>query len=97
MQSPVAEQPKNLSSPAKENIAALAEISEREEARVSDMQLAIERVSGFFGSPGYFAWVVAFILIWVAVNTWAAQAGCSSSLPRDRWPCRRTSTLPWAS
>ena len=75
MQSPVAENPENLSSPAKENIAALAEISERDEARVSAMQLAIERVSGFFGSPGYFACVVAFILIWVAANTWAARSG----------------------
>ncbi len=71
---PVAEKPENLSSPTKENLAALAEISEREEARVSGMQLAIERISGFFGSPGYFAWVIAFILIWVAVNTWAARA-----------------------
>ena len=75
MQSPVAKEPDHLSSPAKENIAALAEISEREEARVSAMQLAIEKVSGFFGSPGYFACVVAFIAIWVAVNTWAAGAG----------------------
>lgn len=69
------EKPENLSSPAKQNIAALAEISEREEARVSGMQLRIEQVSAFIGSPVYFACVVAFILVWIAANAWAAHAG----------------------
>lgn len=65
----------NLSSPARQNIAALAEIYEREEARVSGLQLSIERVSGFIGSPAYFACVVAFICVWIAANTWGARAG----------------------
>jgi uncharacterized membrane protein len=75
MQSLLSENPESLSSLAKENIAVLAEISEREDARVSGIQFAIEKISGFFGSPVYFACVLAFILVWVAVNTWAARAG----------------------
>jgi uncharacterized membrane protein len=64
----------NLSALAKENLAALAEISEREEAQVSGVQLGIERVSSFVGSPGYFVGVVLFVVAWVALNTWAAYA-----------------------
>ena len=64
----------NLSPLARENLAALAEISEREDARVSGVQLGIERVSRFFGSPGYFIGAVVFIFAWVAVNTWASFA-----------------------
>ena len=75
MQSQVgSDTPENLSSVARENIATLAEISEKEEARVSGMQLGIERVSTFIGSPVYFVFVVAFIIVWIAVNIWAAHA-----------------------
>lgn len=74
MQSSQKEQADLLSPLARENLAALAEISEREEARVSGVQLAIERISSFFGSPGYFVCAVVFILGWVALNTWAAYA-----------------------
>ena len=68
------EQSHSLSSLTKDNLAALAEIAEREESRVSGVQLAIERVSSFVGSPGYFVGVVVFIVGWLAVNTWAAYA-----------------------
>ena len=65
----------NLSSLAKENIAILAEITERDEARVVGMQLGIERISAFIGSPGYFTCVVAFICLWIAANLWADHVG----------------------
>ncbi len=69
------EETASLSSLAKDNIAALAEIAEREEDKISWMQLGIERVSSFIGSPVYFGCVVVFILVWVALNSWAAHAG----------------------
>lgn len=74
MQSPSEVSTENLSALTKENLAALAEISEKEEARVSGIQLSIERVSSFFGSPGYFVGVVLFIVTWVALNTWGVHA-----------------------
>jgi uncharacterized membrane protein len=60
---------------AKENLDVLTTFYEREDAQVSLMQLAIERVSGFFGSPGYFAFGIAFIVLWVLVNAWGSYAG----------------------
>jgi len=65
----------SLSSPAKENLEVLANFSDREDAAISGIQLAIERISAFFGSPWYFAFCVLFILGWMAVNTWGARAG----------------------
>ena len=65
----------DLSSSSQENLEVLAGFYEREEARISGIRLAIERVSAFFGSPAYFAFAVAFIVGWVLVNTWGALAG----------------------
>ena len=65
----------DLSSPAKDNLNVLAGMFERDNARVSGMQLLIERISDFFGSPAYLVFAVAFIVLWVLVNTWGANAG----------------------
>jgi uncharacterized membrane protein len=65
----------NLSSSAKDNLELLTNFEDREDAQISGAQLLIERVSAFFGSPAYFAFAVAFILIWVLVNGWGAHAG----------------------
>lgn len=65
----------DLSSSAKDNIDVLASLYERENARVSGTQLLIERISAFFGSPAYLIFAVAFIVLWVLVNTWGAYAG----------------------
>jgi len=65
----------DLSSSAKGNIDVLASLYERENARVSGMQLAIERISAFFGSPAYLIFAVAFIVLWVLVNAWGMHAG----------------------
>lgn len=65
----------DLSSSSQENLEVLAGFYEHEEARISGMRLAIERISAFFGSPAYFAFAVAFIVGWVLVNTWGARAG----------------------
>ncbi len=46
-----------------------------EEAKVSVAQQRIERISAFFGSPAYFAFAVLFVLAWIGINTWGAQAG----------------------
>ena len=65
----------DLSPSAKDNIDVLAAIYERENAKVSGLQLVIERISDFFGSPAYLVFAVAFIVVWVLVNTWGADAG----------------------
>jgi uncharacterized membrane protein len=65
----------NLPSSAKENLEVLSQFKDREEAQISGLQLAIERVSRFFGSPAYFAFAVLFILMWIAVNVWGMHHG----------------------
>jgi uncharacterized membrane protein len=69
------EQPSSaaLPSPAKENLEILSQFQEGEEAKVSGLQLAIERISRMFGSPLFFALAVTFIVAWMAVNAWGQQ------------------------
>jgi uncharacterized membrane protein len=67
--------PANLPSSAKENLEVLSRFKDGEEAQVSGLQAAIERISRFFGSPAYFAFAVLFIVAWVAVNEWGARQG----------------------
>lgn len=68
------DQSRALSSPAKENLAVMAGFHEKEDAKVTGLQLVIERVSNFFGSPAYFAFAVAFIVLWIAANCWGTSA-----------------------
>ena len=65
----------DLSSTAKGNLQLLAAFYESEDAKISGIQLLIERVSSFFGSPAYFVFAIVFIVLWVLVNLWAAAAG----------------------
>ena len=65
----------DLSAAARENLAVLADFHEQEEAKISGIQLVIERISGFFGSPAYFAFAVTFIVLWIAANSWGLAAG----------------------
>jgi uncharacterized membrane protein len=65
----------NLSSSTKDNLEILARLAESEDAAISGMQLMIERVSTFFGSPAYFAFAVCFIVLWVLINAWGAHRG----------------------
>ena len=67
--------PANLPSSAKENLEVLSQFKDHEEAQISGLQLAIERVSRFFGSPAFFAFALAFILMWIAVNMWGMRHG----------------------
>lgn len=64
-----------LPSPAQENLDLLRRYQDREDAKISGMQLLIERISAIFGSPAYFAFAVAFIVLWVAVNYWGLHQG----------------------
>jgi uncharacterized membrane protein len=64
-----------LSSSAKDNLELLASFEDGEDAQISGGQLLIERVSAFFGSAAYFAFALAFIVIWMLVNSWGAHAG----------------------
>ena len=64
-----------LSPAARENLTLLSQFQDGEESRVSGVQVFIESVSRFFGSPAYFAFVIAFIVVWVAINTWGHAAG----------------------
>jgi uncharacterized membrane protein len=65
----------NLPSSAKENLEVLSQFKDREEAQISGLQLAIERISRVFGSPAFFVFALAFIAIWVAANLWGMNHG----------------------
>ena len=65
----------NLPSSAKENIELLSRFEDREEAQVSGLQLAIERVSRLLGSPVFFAFALVFIATWILVNLWGMNHG----------------------
>lgn len=64
-----------LSPSTKDNLELLTSFKDGEEAQISGARLLIERVSAFFGSPAYFAFAVAFIMLWMMVNGWAVHAG----------------------
>src|ERR1700719_1316636 len=64
-----------LPSSAKENLEMLARFKDVEEAQISGLQLAIERISRFLGSPAYFAFAIVFIVLWMAVNIWGMRQG----------------------
>lgn len=67
--------PANLPSSAKENLEVLSQFKDREEAQISGLQLAIERVSRVVGSPAFFAFALVFIAIWIAANLWGLHHG----------------------
>ena len=60
---------------AQDNLEVLRALEDASETDVSRMQLAIERVSEFFGSPAYFAFVAAFAMVWIGVNAWGFHSG----------------------
>jgi uncharacterized membrane protein len=64
-----------LPSSAKENLQLLNTFKDREDAQISGVQLAIERVSALLGSPAYFAFAIAFIVAWVIINIYGAHHG----------------------
>jgi uncharacterized membrane protein len=65
----------NLPSSTKENLEVLSRFKDGEEAQISGLQLAIERISRFFGSPAYFAFAVVFIALWIGVNAFGWRHG----------------------
>jgi uncharacterized membrane protein len=64
-----------LPSSAKENLQLLDSFKDHEEEQASGVQLAIERISYFFGSPAYFAFAILFIMVWATVNTYGVHHG----------------------
>jgi uncharacterized membrane protein len=64
-----------LSETERENLDVLSKFYEKEEAEASRVQVGIERISAFFGSPEYFAFAAIFIIVWIAVNTWGRFHG----------------------
>jgi uncharacterized membrane protein len=76
----------NLPPAAKENLELLSNFTDHEEAQISGLQLAIENVSQFFGSPAFFAFAVLFIAAWIAVNAWGVHRG---------WPFVDTPPFFW--
>jgi uncharacterized membrane protein len=73
--SPPPGQAGELSSSAKDNLELLAMFKDSEDAQISGVRLLIERISAFLGSPSYFIFAVAFILLWMLVNWWVAHVG----------------------
>jgi uncharacterized membrane protein len=74
-QTEASDKTRNLSSSAKDNLELLTSFKDGEDAQISGVQLLIERISAFLGSPAYFAFAVAFIVIWMLVNGWGAHVG----------------------
>jgi len=64
-----------LPASTKENLELLADFKDREEAQLSGAQALIERISRFFGNPAYFAFALAFIVVWILANLWGLRAG----------------------
>ena len=64
-----------LSASEQENLDVLATFYEREDAELSGVQVVIERISAFFGSPAYFAFAVVFIVVWIALNCVGIRLG----------------------
>ena len=60
---------------ARENLDTLRQFEDAHEREASPIQRAIEAASLFFGSPTYFVFVVAFALIWIAVDGWGRSHG----------------------
>ena len=79
------DQTTRLPSSAQENLELLSRFEDGEEAQISGLQLAIERISRFFGSPAYFAFAVAFIALWIAINAYGARQGWSLDAPPFFW------------
>jgi uncharacterized membrane protein len=64
-----------LPSSTKENLELLANFKDGEEAQLSGLQVAIEQISQFFGSPAFFAFTVVFIVAWTGLNSWGVHSG----------------------
>lgn len=64
-----------LPASAQDNLELIADMAEREDARVDPVRALIERISNFFGTPRYFVFALLFIVLWVAVNLWGRMRG----------------------
>jgi uncharacterized membrane protein len=60
--------PHSLSDAVKDNIDSVAAFYEREEAKISGSQSAIEKISCRFGSPVYFGSFVLLVVLWIVGN-----------------------------
>lgn len=75
-----------LSPSAKGNLELLESFKDGEERQISGMQLLIERISAFFGSPAYFVFAVAVIVVWTLANEFG---------PRFGWPAPDPAPFSW--
>lgn len=64
-----------LTATARENLDVVKSFNVQQDAEVTPIRGAIERISAFFGSPAYFAFVIGFVVLWVGVNEWGEHAG----------------------
>jgi uncharacterized membrane protein len=69
------DQGRELPSSVSENIGTIAEFYARHEQRQSRPQTIIEKISLFFGSPGYVAGSVVFVVCWIVANLVAPDIG----------------------
>jgi uncharacterized membrane protein len=65
----------NLPPSVNQNLGTIADFYARNEQRLSRPQAIIERISLFFGSPGYVAGSVLFVACWIAWNLVAPRYG----------------------
>jgi len=64
-----------LSPAVRDNLNLIERFADDDGETISGVQLLIERISRFFGSPAYFIFVVLFIVGWIALNMLLPRAG----------------------
>jgi uncharacterized membrane protein len=61
--------------PINENIQAIVELHKRAENEVSQQQRTIEHMANFLGRPAFLFIILAFVALWIFVNTLLARLG----------------------
>lgn len=75
-----------LTDAVKENIDSVADFYEREEAKISQAQSRIEKISCHFGSPLYFGGFIVFVMLWI---------GLSVTIKLNSWGHFDPPPFPW--
>ena len=72
---------KNDADPINENIDTIVELHRRAENDVSKQQRTIEDITDFLGRPAFLFIILAFVSLWIIVNTLLIKFGFSSFDP----------------
>ncbi len=65
----------NEADPINENIQAIIELHKRAENEVSHQQRTIENITNFLGRPAFLFIILAFVALWIIINTLLSRFG----------------------